>query len=123
MSPALISGTVVCVLPCSRTRFPSRSGRSFVKLWTVESDFSVPETTRNIVMRPANGSAPVFHTNAAAGPPPGAAGPLDRGGHLRLGGPAALVGREGPGLHRHQIHHAAEGLLFANRQLDGHRGA
>ena len=35
-------------------------------LCTVESDFSVPETTRNIVMRPANGSAIVFQTNAAA---------------------------------------------------------
>ena len=35
---------------------------------TVESDRSVPETTRNSVMRPANGSATVFHTKAAAGP-------------------------------------------------------
>ena len=35
---------------------------------TVESDFSVPDRTRNIVIRPAKGSAIVFHTNAAAGP-------------------------------------------------------
>jgi hypothetical protein len=35
---------------------------------TVESDFSAPEMTRNIVMRPANGSATVFHTNAAGAP-------------------------------------------------------
>ena len=38
--------------------------RPCVLLWTVESDLSVPDTTRNIVMRPANGSAMVFQTNA-----------------------------------------------------------
>ncbi len=37
---------------------------SRVKLWTVESAFKVPVTTRNSVMRPANGSATVFHTKA-----------------------------------------------------------
>ena len=41
---------------------------SLVTLCTVESALSVPETTRNIVMRPANGSATVFQTKAAAGP-------------------------------------------------------
>ena len=41
--------------------------RPCVLLWTVESDFSDPDTTRNIVIRPANGSAMVFHTNADAG--------------------------------------------------------
>ena len=40
--PALISGTVVCVLPWSRTRCPSRSGVSLVTLCTVESALSVP---------------------------------------------------------------------------------
>ena len=34
---------------------------------TVESALTTPEMTRNIVMRPANGSAIVFHTNTAAG--------------------------------------------------------
>jgi hypothetical protein len=37
-------------------------------LCTVESALSTPDMTRNIVMRPANGSAIVFHTNADAGP-------------------------------------------------------
>ena len=46
---------------------------SFVELWTVVSAFSTPETTRNMVMRPANGSATVFQTKAAAGPPSEAA--------------------------------------------------
>ena len=63
-SPAFNSGTCVCVLPCSASRWPSRSGASVVTLVTVESDFSVPVTTRSMVMRPANGSAIVFHTNA-----------------------------------------------------------
>ena len=44
-----------------------RSATSRVLLWTDESDFSVPDTTRNIVMRPANGSAIVFQTNAETG--------------------------------------------------------
>jgi hypothetical protein len=39
-----------------------------VALCSVESVFSVPEITRNIVIRPANGSAIVFHTNAEAAP-------------------------------------------------------
>ena len=66
-SPALISGTLVCVLPCSSSEMAEPFGRSRVLLWKVESAFSVPETTRNIVIRPANGSAIVFQTNAAAG--------------------------------------------------------
>ena len=66
-SPALTSGTFAGVLPCISIRWPSRSGASFVLLWTVESAFSAPETTRNIVMRPANGSAIVFHTKTASG--------------------------------------------------------
>ncbi len=66
-SPALISGTVVWFFPCSSTRLPSRSAVSRVTLCTVESDLSVPDITRNIVMRPANGSATVFQTNAASG--------------------------------------------------------
>ena len=66
-SPALSSGTVVCVLPWSSTRWPRRSGASLVLLCTVESALNVPDTTRNIVMRPANGSAIVFQTNADAG--------------------------------------------------------
>ncbi len=37
------------------------------RLCTVESARSDPETTRNNVMRPANGSATVFHTNAVYG--------------------------------------------------------
>ena len=41
-SPALSSGTFVCVLPCSSTRWPSRSCVSRVLLWSVESAFSVP---------------------------------------------------------------------------------
>ncbi len=69
MSPALISPTFVCDLPCASSRWPRRSCVSFVTLCTVASDFSEPESTRNSVMRPANGSATVFHTNAAAGPP------------------------------------------------------
>ena len=40
---------------------------SLVLLWTVESDFRTPDTTRNIVIRPANGSATVFQTNAETG--------------------------------------------------------
>ena len=63
----MISGTLVCVFPCSSMRWPSRSGVSLVRFCTVESAFSVPEMTRNIVIRPANGSATVFQTNAAAG--------------------------------------------------------
>ena len=34
------------------------------------SDLSTPVTTRNSVMRPANGSATVFHTHTARGPAP-----------------------------------------------------
>ena len=64
MSPAFSSGTCVCVLPCSTSRWPSRSGASRVRLWTVVSDSSEPETTLSIVIRPANGSAIVFHTRA-----------------------------------------------------------
>ncbi len=41
---------------------------SLLTLCTVESDFSVPDTTLKRVMRPANGSATVFQTKAAAGP-------------------------------------------------------
>ena len=63
----MISGTFVGVLPCISIRWPSRSGASLVLLCTVESAFSTPETTRNIVMRPANGSAIVFQTNADSG--------------------------------------------------------
>ena len=63
-SPAFSSGTCVWVLPWRAIRWPSRSAESCVKLCTVVSDFSVPDTTRSIVMRPANGSAIVFHTNA-----------------------------------------------------------
>ena len=66
-SPALISGTFVCVLPWSSATWPSRSCVSRVLLWMVESALMVPATTRNIVMRPANGSAMVFHTKACAG--------------------------------------------------------
>ena len=68
MSPALISGTSVCVFPCSSTRWPSRSGVSLIRLYTVVSALSDPLITRNMLMRPANGSATVFHTNAAYGP-------------------------------------------------------
>ena len=67
-SPALISGTFAGVLPCISIRWPSRSGASLVLLTTVESALTTPETTRNIVIRPANGSAIVFHTNADSGP-------------------------------------------------------
>ena len=49
-------------------RLPSRSGDPFVAFCTVSSDASAPAATRNSVIRPANGSAIVFHTNAAAGP-------------------------------------------------------
>ena len=35
----------------------------------VESALSAPAATRNIVMRPANGSAMVFQTKAAGGAP------------------------------------------------------
>ncbi len=66
-SPARSSGTCVWVLPCSASRWPSRSGVSRVTLCTVVSDLNVPATTRSMVMRPANGSAMVFHTNAACG--------------------------------------------------------
>ena len=38
-----------------------------MRFCTVESALTVPEMTRNIVMRPANGSAIVFHTKTAAG--------------------------------------------------------
>ena len=34
----------------------------------VESDLIDPRMTRNRLMRPANGSAIVFHTNTAVGP-------------------------------------------------------
>ena len=68
-SPALISGTFVCVLPCSSEQMAEPLGRVPASaLCTVESALSVPESTRNIVMRPANGSATVFQTNAATGP-------------------------------------------------------
>ena len=67
-SPARISGTLVGVLPCSSVRWPSRSGVSRVMFCTVESAFTVPEMTRNIVMRPANGSATVFHTKTRPAP-------------------------------------------------------
>ena len=66
-SPDRISGTFVGVFPCSSVRWPSRSGDSRVMFWIVESAFTVPEMTRNIVMRPANGSATVFQTKTAAG--------------------------------------------------------
>src|SRR5262249_58175021 len=66
-SPALISGTLVCVLPCRSRRWPKRSCVSRVLLAQFESAFNEPDTTRNIVIRPANGSATVFQTNAAAG--------------------------------------------------------
>ena len=66
-SPALSSGTCACVFPCSTSRCPRRSDPSLVRLWTVASDFSVPVTTRSMVMRPANGSAIVFQTNAVYG--------------------------------------------------------
>ena len=62
------SGTFVCVFPCSSTTWPRRSGVSRVLLCTVESVLSTPDMTRNIVMRPANGSAMVFQTNAEAAP-------------------------------------------------------
>ncbi len=67
-SPALISGTLLCVLPWSSTTWPRRSLTSLVTLCSVESALIVPETTRNIVMRPAKGSATVFQTNAALDP-------------------------------------------------------
>jgi hypothetical protein len=41
---------------------------SLVTLWTVESALSVPEITRNSVIRPAKGSATVFQMNAPTGP-------------------------------------------------------
>ena len=63
-SPARSSGTFVCVLPWSRTTWPSRSAVSRVLLWTVESVLSEPLMTRNMVMRPVKGSAMVFQTNA-----------------------------------------------------------
>src|SRR2546429_9871932 len=66
-SPALISGMLVWVFPCSSSRWPKRSAVSRVLLWQFESALSEPDPTRNIVMRPANGSAIVFHTKAAAG--------------------------------------------------------
>ena len=66
-SPALISGTFVCVLPCSSVTCPSRSWLSRVLLWIVESALIVPVITRNIVMRPAKGSAMVFQTKASGG--------------------------------------------------------
>ena len=66
-SPALSSGTCVWVLPCRTSRWPKRSELSRVWLCTVVSDFSVPAITRSIVMRPANGSAIVFQTNAMYG--------------------------------------------------------
>ena len=67
MSPAVSSGTVVGVLPCMTLRWPMRSPASRVRLWTLVSDLSVPVMTRNKVMRPANGSATVFHTKAVQG--------------------------------------------------------
>ena len=39
-------------------------------LWMEESDFRVPDATLNRVIRPANGSAIVFQTNAEGGPSP-----------------------------------------------------
>ncbi len=44
-----------------------RSGASRVTLCTVASAFSMPDTTRNSVMRPANWSATVFHTHTTSG--------------------------------------------------------
>jgi hypothetical protein len=40
-----------------------------------------------------------------------------------LGGFSAPVGRKRPGLHRDEVDDAAEGLLFADRQLNGDDGA
>ena len=42
---------------------------SLVWLCTVVSALSVPDSTRKSVMRPANGSATVFQTNADTAPP------------------------------------------------------
>ena len=66
-SPAFSSGTCVCVFPCRTSKWPNRSALSRVWLWTLLSCFNVPEITRSIVMRPANGSAMVFQTNAVYG--------------------------------------------------------
>ena len=44
---------------------PAAVSSTVVELKTVASDFNVPETARSMVMRPAKGSAIVFHTNAA----------------------------------------------------------
>ena len=66
-SPARSSVTPCWVLPCITVSAPSRSLQSRVALCADESDRSVPAATRNIVMRPANGSAMVFQTNAAGG--------------------------------------------------------
>ena len=65
-SPALTRSTAVCVLPCMSASPPSRSAPSRVTLWTPWSAVSAPDATRNSVMRPAKGSAIVFHTKAAA---------------------------------------------------------
>ena len=68
-SPALISGTLRLRLALQQRRGGRDAPASPASCSAPSSPTcSVPETTRNSVMRPANGSATVFHTKAAAGP-------------------------------------------------------
>ena len=104
-SPARTSATLVGVFPCSSVRWPNRSGVSLEMFCTVESAFTEPEMTRNIVMRPANGSATVFQTKTAAGE-------LVRGLHRDAVLRSFGRGREGPlGRRRHVVQNRVEQRL------------
>ena len=69
MSPSPNSCACSWSFPWRISSWPTRSLFRVRELTSVESDESVPESTRKRLMRPANGSATVLKTNAA-GPPP-----------------------------------------------------
>src|SRR5258705_264399 len=102
MSPALISGTFVWVLPWSSTRCPRRSAVSLVTLFTVESGLG------DHLDECLSGSL---------------RGVRELGRDVSLRRLSARVGGVGPRLHRHEIDHSAKRLLLADRQLNRHDGA
>ena len=67
-SPACTSGILRLRLALQQREMAEALGGFRVMFCTVESALTTPVMTRNIVIRPANGSATVFHTNTAAGP-------------------------------------------------------
>ena len=101
--PRAISGTGVCVLPCSIADGPSRSPASRVALCTVESALQRARVHAEQADAARVGSAMVLNTNAESGRrPPGPARRLlgRRGARARH---RAAVGRRG-----HQVHDRVE---------------